>query len=193
RAGGGGSGARRGKNRPASPGGRTARPGPRRSRSRSPSGTALRPCALLSPAGPAASHTPIPRSPGADRSPWWVRAMPPFYADLHIHSKFSRACSRDCDLEHLALVGRRKGISVIGTGDFTHPRWFEELSSTLVPAEPGLSRLRPAIERSVTERLPASCRGPVRFMLSVEISTIYKRAERTRKGHHLLYTPPLEA
>ena len=43
--------------------------------------------------------------------------MPPFYADLHIHSKFSRACSRDCDLEHLALVGRRKGISVIGTGD----------------------------------------------------------------------------
>jgi DNA helicase-2/ATP-dependent DNA helicase PcrA len=43
------------------------------------------------------------------------RAMPPFYADLHIHSKFSRACSRDCDLEHLALVGRRKGISVIGT------------------------------------------------------------------------------
>ena len=119
--------------------------------------------------------------------------MSPFYADLHIHSKFSRACSRDCDLEHLALVGRRKGISVIGTGDFTHPRWFEELSSILVPAEPGLYRLRPDIERSVTERLPASCRGPVRFMLSVEISTIYKRAERTRKVHHLLYMPDLEA
>src|SRR5215211_2414090 len=119
--------------------------------------------------------------------------MPPFYADLHIHSKFSRACSRDCDLEHLALVGRRKGISVIGTGDFTHPKWFEELSSTLVPAEPGLFRLRPEVERSVTERLPASCRGPVRFLLSVEISTIYKRAERTRKVHHLLYMPDLEA
>jgi ATP-dependent DNA helicase UvrD/PcrA len=119
--------------------------------------------------------------------------MPPFYADLHIHSKFSRACSRDCDLEHLALVGRRKGITVIGTGDFTHPRWFEELSSTLVPAEPGLYRLRPDLERSVTERLPASCRGPVRFLLSVEISTIYKRAERTRKVHHLLYMPDLEA
>jgi DNA helicase II / ATP-dependent DNA helicase PcrA len=117
--------------------------------------------------------------------------MPPFYADLHIHSKFSRACSRDCDLEHLALVGRRKGISVIGTGDFTHPRWFEELSSTLVPAEPGLYRLRPDIERSVEARLPASCRGPVRFMLSVEISTIYRRAERTRKVHHLLYMPDL--
>ena len=120
-------------------------------------------------------------------------AMPPFYADLHIHSKFSRACSRDCDLEHLALVGRRKGITVIGTGDFTHPKWFEELSSTLVPAEPGLFRLRPDLERSVDARLPASCRGPVRFLLSVEISTIYKRAERTRKVHHLLYMPDLEA
>ena len=61
--------------------------------------------------------------------------MPPFYADLHIHSKYSRACSRDCDLEHLALVGRRKGISVIGTGDFTHPEWFEELS-----VDPGAGR-----------------------------------------------------
>src|SRR5215218_1428031 len=117
--------------------------------------------------------------------------MPPFYADLHIHSKYSRACSRDCDLEHLALVGRRKGISVIGTGDFTHPRWFEELESTLVPAEPGLFRLRQDLERAVEARLPASCRGPVRFLLSVEISTIYKRAERTRKVHHLLYMPDL--
>src|SRR5919106_139668 len=117
--------------------------------------------------------------------------MPPFYADLHIHSKFSRACSQDCDLEHLALVGRRKGISVIGTGDFTHPRWFEELESTLVPAEPGLFRLREDVERSVEARLPASCRGPVRFLLTVEISTIYKRAERTRKVHHLLYMPDL--
>ncbi|MET0832980.1 MAG: endonuclease Q family protein, partial [Actinomycetota bacterium] len=117
--------------------------------------------------------------------------MPPFYADLHIHSKFSRACSRDCDLEHLALVGRRKGITVIGTGDFTHPKWFEELESTLVPAEPGLFRLREDVERSVEARLPASCRGPVRFMLSVEISTIYKRAERTRKVHHLLYMPDM--
>jgi DNA helicase-2/ATP-dependent DNA helicase PcrA len=119
--------------------------------------------------------------------------MPPFYADLHIHSKYSRACSRDCDLEHLALWGRRKGISVIGTGDFTHPRWFEELESTLVPAEPGLFRLREDLERAVEGRLPASCRGPVRFMLSVEISTIYKRAERTRKVHHLLYMPDLES
>ena len=116
-----------------------------------------------------------------------------FYADLHIHSKHSRACSRDCDLEHLAWWGKRKGITVIGTGDFTHPGWFEELQSTLVPAEPGLFRLPDDLERAIDRRLPPSCRGSVRFLLCVEISTIYKRAERTRKVHHLLYMPDLEA
>jgi uncharacterized protein (TIGR00375 family) len=113
----------------------------------------------------------------------------PCYADLHIHSRYSRACSRDCDLEHLAWWAGRKGIAVVGTGDFTHPAWIEELRRDLVPAEPGLFRLRPDIERAVHGRLPASCRTPVRFMLSSEISTIYKRDGRTRKVHHLLYAP----
>jgi len=119
--------------------------------------------------------------------------MPPFYADLHIHSKHSRACSRDCDLEHLTWWGKRKGITVIGTGDFTHPGWFQELQASLVPAEPGLFRLRDGLEEAIDRRLPPSCRGPVRFLLCVEISTIYKRAERTRKLHHLLYMPDMEA
>jgi DNA helicase-2/ATP-dependent DNA helicase PcrA len=112
-----------------------------------------------------------------------------FYADLHIHSRYSRACSRNCDLEHLAWWAGRKGIAVVGTGDFTHPAWIEELRRDLVPAEPGLFRLRPDLERAVHARLPAACRAPVRFMLSSEISTIYKRDERTRKVHHLLYAP----
>lgn len=116
-----------------------------------------------------------------------------FYADLHIHSKYSRACSKDCDLEHLAWWARRKGISVVGTGDFTHPAWFEHLCDALVPAEPGLFQLRPDLAREVDRRLPASCRGPVRFMLSVEIATIYKRAEQTRKVHHLIYVPDFPA
>ena len=115
------------------------------------------------------------------------------YADLHIHSKFSRACSRDCDLEHLAWWAGRKGISVVGTGDFTHPVWREELGAKLVPDAPGLFRLRPDLERAVHDTLPPACRTPVRFMLSSEISTIYKRDERTRKVHHLLYAPSLEA
>ena len=115
-----------------------------------------------------------------------------FYADLHIHSKYSRATSRDCDLEHLALWARRKGITVVGTGDFTHPAWFEEIRTKLVPAEPGLFRLRPEIERDVERRLPPSCHGPVRFLLEVEISTIYKKGDRTRKVHHLIYASNLE-
>jgi DNA helicase-2/ATP-dependent DNA helicase PcrA len=115
-----------------------------------------------------------------------------FYADLHVHSKYSRATSRDCDLEHLALWARRKGITVVGTGDFTHPAWFEEIRTKLVPAEPGLFRLRPEIERDVERRLPPSCHGPVRFLLEVEISTIYKKGDRTRKIHHLIYASNLE-
>jgi len=114
-----------------------------------------------------------------------------FYADLHVHSKYSRATSRDCDLVHLAWWARRKGISVVGTGDFTHPAWFQEIQEQLVPAEPGLFRLRPELEREVERTLPRACSGPVRFLLEVEISTIYKKGERTRKVHHLIYAPDL--
>ncbi|MDT0441842.1 UvrD-helicase domain-containing protein [Streptomyces johnsoniae] len=117
-----------------------------------------------------------------------------FHADLHIHSKYSRACSKDCDLEHLTWWARRKGITLVGTGDFTHPAWFEHLTRTLVPAEPGLFRLRDELDADIARRLPpALAARPVRFMLSVEISTIYKRDERTRKVHHLVYLPDLAA
>jgi uncharacterized protein (TIGR00375 family) len=116
-----------------------------------------------------------------------------FVADLHIHSKYSRACSRDLDLEHLAWAARRKGIGVLGTGDFTHPAWFEHLRETLVPDGDRLYRLNDELDAAVLDRLPPTCRGDVRFMLSVEISTIYKRDERTRKVHHLVYMPDLDA
>jgi ATP-dependent DNA helicase UvrD/PcrA len=112
-----------------------------------------------------------------------------FHADLHIHSKYSRATSRDLDLEHLAYWAGLKGIGVIGTGDFTHPAWAAELKAKLVPAEPGLFRLAPEIEKAVADKLPPACRAPVRFMLEVEISTIYKKGDRTRKIHHLIYAP----
>ncbi len=119
-----------------------------------------------------------------------------FYADLHVHSRFSRATSRNCDLEHLAIWARKKGIGVVGTGDFTHPAWRAELKEQLVPAEPGLFRLRPDLERAVEGQLPPACAGslaPVRFMLSVEISTIYKKGEKTRKIHHLVYCPDFDS
>jgi DNA helicase II / ATP-dependent DNA helicase PcrA len=112
-----------------------------------------------------------------------------FHADLHVHSKYSRATSRDLDLEHLAAWAARKGIGVVATGDFTHPAWRAELKDKLVPAEPGLFRLRPEIEQAIAQELPAACQTTVRFMLEVEISTIYKKGEKTRKVHHLIYAP----
>ncbi len=114
-----------------------------------------------------------------------------FYADLHVHSKYSLATSRRCDLEHLAMWAGRKGIEVVGTGDFTHPAWFAEIREKLVPAEPGLFRLKPGIEKQVCE-LKSSSFGALHapyFMLQVEISTVYAKNGRTRKVHHVVYAP----
>lgn len=116
-----------------------------------------------------------------------------FYADLHIHSKYSRATSKNCDLEHLALWAQKKGISVVGTGDFTHPAWLAELKDKLEPAEPGLYRLHAEHERDIANRLPRACHRTTRFMLCVEISTIYKKGDKTRKVHHLIYAPDFES
>jgi len=115
-----------------------------------------------------------------------------FYADLHAHSRYARATSRNADLVELAWWARRKGIAVLGTGDFTHPVWFGELQQGLVPAEPGLFRLRDELDRAVVERLPRSCRGPLRFLLTTEVSTAFRRDGRARRMHHLLYVPALE-
>jgi len=116
-----------------------------------------------------------------------------FYADLHVHSRFSRACSKDADIGNLAWWAARKGVSVIGTGDFTHPGWAAELAETLVPADPGLLALRPDLAARLRRTLPPSCQPEIRFLLSTEISTIYKRDGATRKVHHLIYAPTFEA
>jgi DNA helicase II / ATP-dependent DNA helicase PcrA len=116
-----------------------------------------------------------------------------FHADLHVHSKYSRATSRDLDLEHLAWWAARKGLGVVGTGDCVHPAWLAEIKDKLEPVGSGLFALKPEIEADIWKSLPPSCRTPVRFMLSVEISTIYKKGERTRKIHHLIYVPDFDA
>ena len=115
-----------------------------------------------------------------------------FFADLHLHSKFSRATSRDCDLEHMAIWACKKGVSVLGTGDFTHPEWFAEIQDKLIPAEPGLFRLRDDLQKAVSQETPRACQATVRFLLQVEISTIYKKGDRTRKVHHVIYAPGFE-
>lgn len=113
-----------------------------------------------------------------------------FIADLHIHSKYSRATSRECVPEFLELWGRRKGIDVLGTGDFTHPSWRAELKDKLVPAEEGLYTLR---HNAVPEGFVPPDSRPVRYLISGEISSIYKRGDKVRKVHNLILLPSLEA
>lgn len=111
-----------------------------------------------------------------------------FYADLHIHSKYSRATSKSCNLEELAIWAQKKGLGVISTGDFTHPAWFAEIKEKLVPAGEGVFRLRPDIEKQIFKNSTS-----VRFLLTVEISTIYKKWEKTRKVHHVVFVPDMQA
>ncbi len=112
-----------------------------------------------------------------------------YIADLHIHSPYSRATSPQSTLAGLAGWARVKGIQVIGTGDFTHPGWFRCLKEQLEPAEPGLFRLKneAAIVSPLAGVTPAP--APLRFLLSAEISSIYKRHGVVRKVHNLLYVP----
>ncbi len=114
-----------------------------------------------------------------------------FIADFHIHSKFSRATAQNLDFEHLYLAAQQKGITVIGTGDCTHPAWFAEIKNKLVPAEPGLFKLRADLASECDKLIPPKCRGPVRYMLTAEISNIYKKDKKTRKNHNLVFLPDL--
>ena len=112
-----------------------------------------------------------------------------YIADLHIHSRYSRATSRELTPETLELSARRKGIRLLGTGDFTHPAWRAELEEKLVPAEDGLCRLKKEYMREPGEG--GACKG-TRFVVSGEISSIYKQDGRVRKVHSLILLPGLE-
>ena len=116
-----------------------------------------------------------------------------FIIDVHLHSRFARATSRDLNPSNLHKWSALKGVDVVGTGDYTHPEWFAELSEQLEPAEEGLYQLKAAWREAVEQELPEHCRREVRFMLSVEISTIYKKGDKTRKIHHVVILPTLES
>ncbi len=111
-----------------------------------------------------------------------------YLADLHIHSRFSRATSRELDPQHLEMWGRRKGLGLIGTGDLTHAAWRQELREMLIPEGNGLYTLKEEL------RLPCGIPGTVqpRFVVSGEISTIYKKNGKTRKVHHVVLLPGLD-
>lgn len=111
-----------------------------------------------------------------------------YIADFHIHSRYSMATSKFLTPEYLDLWARKKGIHILGTGDFTHPLWREELKEKLEPAEPGLYKLKPRLRLA---EIPSGSFDP-RFIVSGEISTIYKKNGRTRKVHSLILLPGLD-
>ena len=110
-------------------------------------------------------------------------------ADLHIHSRFSMATSKEGTPENLDFWARKKGISLIGTGDFTHPVWREELKERLVSEGNGLYRLRDEYVKEESRKFPGE---GTRFVVSGEISSIYKKNGKTRKVHNIILLPSLE-
>ena len=111
-----------------------------------------------------------------------------YLADLHIHSKYSRATGKNADIPNLDLWARRKGVALVGTGDFTHPAWREELARMLEPAEEGLYRVKEEY------RLKDFCDfAAPRFVVSGEISCIYKQGGKVRKVHNLILLPSVDA
>ena len=112
-----------------------------------------------------------------------------YIADLHIHSRYSRATSKDCTPEHLDLWARRKGIHLVGSGDFTHPAWREELKEKLRQDENGLYVLKE--EYRIHEDSAPDHMIP-RFVITGEISSIYKQGGKVRKVHSLILLPDLQ-
>jgi len=122
-----------------------------------------------------------------------------FIADLHIHSKYSRATSKDMDVDHLNKWAKIKGIKVLGTGDFTHHLWVKELKRKLEPAESGLFKIKKKVKSSLADNdwLPKNGNSKidkdVRFLLSSEISCIYSKNNRVRKIHLIILAPDFRA
>lgn len=115
-----------------------------------------------------------------------------YIADLHVHSSFSRATSKKCDLPNLFAWARIKGVNLVGTGDFTHPGWLAHLKEHLIPAEPGFLKLKH--EQVPTDLQSISSEAiPVRFVLTAEISSIYKRHGKVRKVHNILILPDFKS
>ena len=106
-----------------------------------------------------------------------------YICDFHVHSKYSMATSKDMDVENLDKWAKIKGIQVIGTGDFTHPQWIKELKEKLEPAEAGLFKPK----SQITNHKPQT-----RFILTVEISSIYSKNNQVRKIHNIIFAPDFE-
>lgn len=115
------------------------------------------------------------------------------YADLHVHSHYAFNTSRAQGVETLAAAAARKGLNVVGTGDALHPGWRRELGERLEPWGDGLYRLRPEVAARVAATLPPACAELPLFLATAELSTVYAKDGKTRRVHHLVLLPSLEA
>ncbi|OGK62997.1 hypothetical protein A2334_01575 [Candidatus Roizmanbacteria bacterium RIFOXYB2_FULL_38_10] len=104
-------------------------------------------------------------------------------ADLHIHSKYSRAVSQKMDLHGIGMWASLKGIGLVSTGDWTHPIWFREISNHLYQTSEGIYELK--------KPLPEQ-KHKVRFMLTTEISSIYSQGGTTRRVHNVVFSPSIQ-
>lgn len=102
-----------------------------------------------------------------------------FIADLHIHSKYSRACSKELSITNLEKWARIKGVNLLGTGDFTHPLWYKELKASLTEIEKGSGFFQTKTGFS--------------FILQTEISLIYTQDKKGRKVHNIVFAPSFQA
>jgi len=119
-----------------------------------------------------------------------------YIADFHIHSKYSRACSKQLDLEHISAWSRIKGINVVSCADFAHPKWFAELKEKLEETREGLYELkkeyREASDDIVRDFSPALISAPQHFILATEISCIYSKEKKVRRVHLIVCAPSLD-
>ena len=102
-----------------------------------------------------------------------------FIADFHLHSKYSRATSKNMEVETLGRWAKKKGITLLGTGDFTHPTYYAELRTKLVPSSNGLFQLKKGDEG-------------VHYILTAEVSNIYSQKGKVRRIHNLIFAPSFE-
>jgi uncharacterized protein (TIGR00375 family) len=104
-------------------------------------------------------------------------------SDLHIHSKYSRACSKELTLPNIDLWSKYKGINLVVTSDFTHPAWFKDIKEQLEPEGTGLFKLKATLRQA---------QGDMRFILGTEISCIYKQGDKCRRIHLNIYFPEIK-
>src|SRR3989338_6570583 len=112
--------------------------------------------------------------------------------DWHIHSKYSRACSKQLELPVIDQWCARKGIDIVATGDWTHPVWFQHIKESLEEVRQGIFRLKTTATPSSSPLGRGRIGVGTEFMLVQEVSQIYKKGDKTRRIHNLVFSPSIE-